>query len=72
MTDTPKHIADMQLKLWLQRTPGDRLYQSIIDIETMRNALRDYKIRNGLSLGDLDPVGDFLKKKQVQNEKKED
>ena len=24
MTDTPKHIKDLQLKLWLAKTPGER------------------------------------------------
>ena len=63
MTDTPKHIADIQLKLWMEKSPGERLYQAIIDIEAMRNALRDAKKNLNLSLGDLDPVGDFLRKK---------
>jgi hypothetical protein len=65
MTDTPKHIKDLQLKLWLDKSPGERLYQAIKDIEAMRNALRDAKKRLGLPLGDLDPVGEYLKKKNV-------
>ncbi len=68
MTDTPKHIKDLQLKLWLQKTPGERLYQTIMDIDIMRKALRDAKTKLGLPLGDLDPVGEYLKKKKENEE----
>jgi len=27
--DTPEHIKELQLKIWLQKTPGERLYQTI-------------------------------------------
>jgi hypothetical protein len=63
MTDTPQHIKDLQLKLWLEKTPGERLYQTIIDLDAMRHALIDAKKNLGLPLGDLDPVGEYLKKK---------
>jgi hypothetical protein len=63
MTDTPKHIKDIQLKLWLSKTPEERLYQFIMDNDAMYQALRKYKIENGLPLGDLDPVGQYLAKK---------
>ena len=62
MNDTPKHITELQLKLWLQKPPGERLRQSIIDIENMREALRDAKKNLGLPLGDLDPVSEFREK----------
>lgn len=29
MTDTPEHIKALQLKIWLQKTPEERLYQTI-------------------------------------------
>ncbi len=61
MTDTPQNIKDIQLELWLQKKPGERLYRAIIDIEAMRIALRDAKKKLGLPLGDLDPVGEYLK-----------
>ena len=64
MTDTPQHIEDLQLKLWLEKTPGERLYQAIIDIDAMRMALIDAKKKLDLPLGDLDPVGEYLKMKQ--------
>ncbi|MFM2337661.1 MAG: hypothetical protein RL115_854 [Bacteroidota bacterium] len=63
MNDTPQHIKNVQLKLWLQKSPGERLYQAIIDIEAMRIALREFKINKNLPLGDLDPVGEYLKEK---------
>lgn len=63
MTDTPQHIRDLQLKLWLEKPPGERLYQSIIDIEDMRITLREVKKNLGLPFGDLDPVGEYLQKK---------
>ena len=61
MTDTPEHISKLHLKLWLDKKPGERLYQAIKDIDEMRIALRDAKKKLGLPLGDLDPVGEFLK-----------
>ena len=68
MTDTPQHIKDKHLKLWLEKAPGQRLYQSIKDIEVMRHALREFKINKGLPLGDLDPVGEYLRKKKDKAE----
>lgn len=65
MEDTPIHIKDLQLKLWLQKTPGDRLYQTIMDIDAMRKALIDAKKKLKLPLGDLDPVGEY--KKSIQS-----
>jgi hypothetical protein len=64
VNDTPEHIKQLQLELWLKKSPGERLYQAIKDIDDMRKALRDVKRRLGLPLGDLDPVGEYLKKKQ--------
>ncbi len=64
MTDTPKHIKEAQLKIWLSKTPGERLYQFIMDNDAMYKALREFKIKNGLPLGSLDPVGEYLNKKK--------
>ncbi|MCW3118828.1 MAG: hypothetical protein JWM28_2910 [Chitinophagaceae bacterium] len=64
MTDTPEHIRDLQLKLWLSKTPGERLYQFITDNDAMYKALREYKIKNELPLGDLDPVAEYLKREK--------
>lgn len=65
MTDTPKHIAELHLRLWLQKPIEERLYQTIQDIEQMREALKQIKKNMGLPLGDLDPVGEFQKNKGV-------
>lgn len=69
MTDTPEHIRDLQLKLWLSKSPGERLYQFIMDNDAMYQALREFKINNGLPLGDLDPVAEYLRKKKEKNTK---
>ncbi len=61
MTDTPQYIKDLQLELWLQKTPGERLYQAIMDMDAMRIALTDAKQKLGLPLGDLDPMGEYQK-----------
>jgi len=68
MNDTPEHIKEMHLKLWLTKSPGERLYQAVTDIDAMRVALRHTKIRLGLPLGDLDPVGEYLKAKKQKEE----
>jgi hypothetical protein len=31
MNDTPQHIKDLQLKIWLSKTPGERLKQFMED-----------------------------------------
>ena len=33
MKDTPDHIKKLQLKIWLSKTPGERLKQFLIDNE---------------------------------------
>ncbi len=35
MDDTPQHIKDLQLKIWLSKTPGERLRQFVIDNESL-------------------------------------
>ncbi len=65
MTDTPQHIKNIHLKGWLNKAPGERLYRAIIDNDTMYKALREYKISKGLPLGDLDPVAEYLQKKET-------
>ncbi|MEQ1676407.1 MAG: hypothetical protein ABL876_06895 [Chitinophagaceae bacterium] len=69
MTDTPKHIKDIQLQIWLSKTPGERLHQFILDNDCMYKALREFKISNGLPLGNLDPVGEYLQKMKEKEDK---
>ena len=68
MTDTPQHVKDIHLSLWMSKTPGERLYQFIIDNDAMYQALREYKIKNSLSLDGLDPMGEYLRKKKEKTE----
>lgn len=35
MTDTPQKIKELQLKIWLSKTPGERLLQTIKDNEAL-------------------------------------
>lgn len=35
MTDTPQHIKDLQLKIWLAKTPAQRLQQLMVDNEAL-------------------------------------
>jgi hypothetical protein len=35
MTDTPPHIKEMQLKLWLSKPPMERLRQMMMDNEAL-------------------------------------
>lgn len=35
MKDTPKHIQKKQLEIWLSKTPGERLRQTIIDNDAL-------------------------------------
>ncbi len=35
MTDTPQHIQDLQLALWLQKSPGERLLQGLKNNENI-------------------------------------
>jgi hypothetical protein len=63
MTDTPQHIKELQLKLWMSKTQEERLYQFIIDNDSMYQALRDFKIKNGLPLDGLDPMAEVLGEK---------
>ena len=39
MTDTPKHVQEIQLKLWLAKTPGERLLQFLTYNDAMYKAL---------------------------------
>jgi hypothetical protein len=62
MTGTPRHVKEIQLKIWLSKTPEERLCQFISDNDIMFKALREFKINYGLPLGSLDPAGQILSK----------
>ena len=46
MTDTPRHIKELQLKIWLSKTPMERLYQFIIDNEALYSFWKTDKAKN--------------------------
>ncbi len=39
MTDTPKHIKELQLRLWLAKSPGERLLQFLTDNDIMHQGI---------------------------------
>jgi hypothetical protein len=43
MNDTPDHIKELQLKIWLSKTPGERLYQFLVDNDKIYQAMRTFK-----------------------------
>ena len=43
MTDTPQHIKDIQLKIWLSKSPGERLRQFLVDNEVLYLAWKKAK-----------------------------
>ncbi len=40
MNDTPKHIKDLQLEIWLAKSPGERLYQFLVDNDKMYQGIQ--------------------------------
>ena len=43
MSDTPKHIHELQLKIWLLKSPGERLLQFLKDNDDMLKAINETK-----------------------------
>ena len=39
MTDTPKHTQQLQLKIWLSKTPAERLRQFLTDNDILYKAI---------------------------------
>ncbi len=50
MNDTPQHIKDLQLKIWLSKPPMERLKQFLIDNDALyqfwNNAKKTMKKKN--------------------------
>lgn len=44
MTDTPQHIKDLQLKIWLSKPPMERLRQFLVDNEALYLAWKKAKV----------------------------
>ena len=43
MTDTPDHIKELQLKLWLSKSPEERLLQFIRENDAWWEAIKEAK-----------------------------
>ncbi|SDE47180.1 hypothetical protein SAMN04487996_105140 [Dyadobacter soli] len=52
MTDTPEHIKQLQLQIWLAKSPMDRLRQMMLDNEALfvfwNNARMDLSKTSGM------------------------
>lgn len=53
MNDTPQHIKSLQLKLWLEKTPGERLMQFLKDNDAMFQAILKTKKELGIKYSPL-------------------
>lgn len=58
MIDTPQHIKDLQLKLWLEKTPEQRLMQFLKDNDEMFRFIMESKKKLGIK---YDPLEDYRK-----------
>lgn len=45
MTDTPQHIKEKQLAIWLSKTPAERLKQTLADNEALFLFWKNAKIK---------------------------
>jgi hypothetical protein len=54
MNDTPQHIKDLQLKLWLEKTPEERLMQFLADNDAMFKAILHAKKELGIQYNPLE------------------
>lgn len=54
MSDTPKHIKDLQLKLWLEKKPEERLMQFLRDNDEMFKAILQAKKELGIKYNPLE------------------
>jgi hypothetical protein len=61
MNDTPIHIKELQLKIWLSKTPGERLYQFLIDNDKMYQAMLAFKNTSEQTTANLGMPGEKLK-----------
>lgn len=43
MNDTPQHIKELQLKIWLTKSPGERLYQFLVDNDAIYQGILSLK-----------------------------
>lgn len=43
MNDTPQYIKELQLKIWLTKSPGERLYRFLVDNDVMYQGILSLK-----------------------------
>ena len=56
MTDTPQHVKDIQLQLWLVKTPEERLMQFLKDNDEMFKAILQAKKELNIA---FDPIKEW-------------
>jgi hypothetical protein len=61
MNDTPNHIKELQLKIWLSKTPGERLYQFLVDNDKMYQAITAFKTTSQQNAVTVEIPGEKLK-----------
>lgn len=55
MTDTPQHIKDLQLQIWLSKSPEERLRQFLIDNEVLYTFWKQAKMAQQKNLCEENP-----------------
>ena len=53
MTDTPQYVKNLQLKLWLEKTPEERLMRFLKDNDVMFQAIIKAKKELGIKYNPL-------------------
>jgi hypothetical protein len=54
MKDTPDYIKELQLKIWLSKSPGERLYQFLVDNDKMYQAIMAFKTSSKQNAGNTE------------------
>jgi hypothetical protein len=57
MKDTPQHIQDLQLKIWLSKPPMERLRQAILDNEAFFEWVKEGRKGLGATFNSANPLG---------------
>ena len=56
MTDTPQHIKDLQLKLWLAKEPEEKLRQLMIDNDALYKFWDEVRANYKNDINDINKV----------------
>lgn len=57
MSDTPEHIKQLQLQIWLSKPPGERLHQFLVDNDALygfwkimkEQMVKNYPVENSVT-----------------------